>query len=171
MIVWGGEDYYLTPDPQSGGRYDPETDSWTPTTKIDAPSHRVPHTAVWTGFDSEMIVWGGYDFNKQGGRYCAAVMYTWYADDDSDGYGDPAGYDRQPGGTSAGHVLIAGDCDDTDPDVNPGEVEEDPYCADGIDNDCDGDTDGWTRAASWPAPTPTPTPTLTARSPAATTPA
>jgi len=30
------------------------------------------------------------------------------------------------------------DCDDTDPDVNPGAEE---ICDDGIDNDCDGDTD------------------------------
>ncbi len=32
-----------------------------------------------------------------------------------------------------------GDCDDDDPDVNPG---ADEICDDGIDNDCDGLTDG-----------------------------
>ena len=31
------------------------------------------------------------------------------------------------------------DCDDADPDINPGATEE---CGDDIDNDCDGDTDG-----------------------------
>ncbi|MGD8352694.1 MAG: MopE-related protein, partial [Pseudomonadota bacterium] len=31
------------------------------------------------------------------------------------------------------------DCDDTDPDINPG---EDEICSDGIDNDCDGLVDG-----------------------------
>jgi len=59
MVVWGG-----TRDPQgreyvnSGGRYDPLTDTWSPTTKTGAPWSRYFHTAVWTG--SRMIVWGGY---------------------------------------------------------------------------------------------------------------
>ncbi len=41
----------------SGGRYDPSTDSWTATTTINAPEARWAHTMEWTG--SEMIVWGG----------------------------------------------------------------------------------------------------------------
>ncbi|MEJ2142633.1 MAG: galactose oxidase, partial [Gammaproteobacteria bacterium] len=45
--------YYNT-----GGRYDPATDSWQTTATSDAPTGRIGHTAVWTG--SEMIVWGGY---------------------------------------------------------------------------------------------------------------
>jgi hypothetical protein len=56
MIVWGGVapgDVVL----DSGGRYDPATDSWSPTSNIDAPEPRVYDTAVWTG--EEMIVWGG----------------------------------------------------------------------------------------------------------------
>ena len=38
----------------SGGRYNPSTDSWTATATIGAPYPRGVHTAVWTG--SEMIV-------------------------------------------------------------------------------------------------------------------
>ena len=53
----------------TGGRYNPSTDSWTATSTI-APAGRWGHTAVWTG--SEMIVWGGgangTDLNT-GGRY------------------------------------------------------------------------------------------------------
>jgi N-acetylneuraminic acid mutarotase len=42
----------------TGGRYDPGSDSWTTTSVSgDAPSARTEHTAVWTG--SSMIVWGG----------------------------------------------------------------------------------------------------------------
>ena len=41
----------------TGGRYNPSTDSWTATSTTNAPAARVVHTAVWTG--SEMIVWGG----------------------------------------------------------------------------------------------------------------
>src|SRR5207244_2131644 len=52
-------------------RYNPSTNSWTPTGLTNAPLGRVVHTAVWTG--NEMIVWGGVDstFNdaNTGGRY------------------------------------------------------------------------------------------------------
>ena len=75
MIVWGGDDFSNT-----GGRYDPATDSWTPTSTLNAPSARRSHTAVWTG--SEMIVWGGRttglrqsvpEFLNTGGRYDPAT--------------------------------------------------------------------------------------------------
>src|SRR5213593_1634029 len=67
MIVWGGEDDILNPL-NTGGRYNPSTDSWTATSTTNAPDARVFHTAVWTG--SEMIVWGGVgtfsDLNTSG---------------------------------------------------------------------------------------------------------
>ncbi|HEY2046941.1 MAG TPA: hypothetical protein VGG93_10215, partial [Candidatus Udaeobacter sp.] len=70
MIVWGG-----TPDGinalNTGGRYNPSTDSWTATSTTNAPVARFFHTAVWTG--SEMIVWGGapdsLNYLNTGGRY------------------------------------------------------------------------------------------------------
>ena len=55
MIVWGGMPIYGYLN--NGGRYDPATDSWTPTSTTNAPDARYSHTAVWTG--NEMIVWGG----------------------------------------------------------------------------------------------------------------
>ncbi|MEJ5165896.1 MAG: hypothetical protein WHV67_02585 [Thermoanaerobaculia bacterium] len=73
MIVWGG---YTSTSPyytNTGGRYNPSTDTWTETSTTNAPSERSNHTAVWTG--SEMIVWGGhyYDYDSYflntGGRY------------------------------------------------------------------------------------------------------
>jgi N-acetylneuraminic acid mutarotase len=55
----------------TGGRYNPNANSWTPTSTTNAPDRRAGHTAVWTG--SEMIVWGGQDVNNlplnTGGRY------------------------------------------------------------------------------------------------------
>src|SRR5207248_118621 len=71
MIVWGGfagVTYFNT-----GGRYNPGTDSWTATSTTNAPEARAFLATVWTG--SEMIVWGGWigtsgSFNT-GGRYCA----------------------------------------------------------------------------------------------------
>lgn len=86
MIVWGGyhEDAggnyaYLN----TGARYNPQTDAWTPMSGVAAPVGRASHTAVWTG--TEMFVWGGYywDDNQgiyvyvaDGGRYDPAAN-TW----------------------------------------------------------------------------------------------
>jgi N-acetylneuraminic acid mutarotase len=59
MIIWGGAFldngyHYLN----TGGRYDPATDTWLVTSITNAPTARWLHNAVWTG--SEMIIWGGY---------------------------------------------------------------------------------------------------------------
>jgi len=70
MIVWGGDDLDHVLD--TGGRYNPATNSWTATSTTNAPLARRFHTAVWTG--SEMIIWGGTDgisYLNTGGRYCA----------------------------------------------------------------------------------------------------
>ena len=68
-IVWGGENG--STNLNTGGRYNPITDSWTPTSTTNTPT-QAGHTAVWTG--SEMIVWGGWGFPwNTGGRYCAAA--------------------------------------------------------------------------------------------------
>jgi N-acetylneuraminic acid mutarotase len=71
MIIWGGSTYnggnvYFN----TGGRYNPGTDSWAATNFTNAPSARGGHTVVWTG--NEMIIWGGFDnFGDlgTGGRY------------------------------------------------------------------------------------------------------
>ena len=72
MIVWGGG-YWMDNDDHvtlnTGGRYNPGTNSWTATSTVNAPTARADHTAVWTG--SEMIVWGGFYLTNTGGRYCA----------------------------------------------------------------------------------------------------
>jgi N-acetylneuraminic acid mutarotase len=71
MIVWGGiapgEIYHYV---NTGGRYNPSTDSWIATSTANAPSARAELTAVWTG--REMIVWGGHGegfVTNTGGRY------------------------------------------------------------------------------------------------------
>jgi hypothetical protein len=76
MLVWGGEGN--TGRLNTGGRYDPATDTWTAIATTSAPSARDGHTAVWTG--SEMLVWGGYDggYLNTGGRYDPATD-TWTA--------------------------------------------------------------------------------------------
>lgn len=81
MIVWGGlgtgsgTDQFLN----TGSRYNPVTDTWTPISQTNAPAGRYLHTAIWTG--SEMIVWGGFGNSSSGmlndgGRYNPATD-TW----------------------------------------------------------------------------------------------
>ena len=57
---------------------------------------------------------------------------TWYADADSDGFGD-AEASTVSCAAPSGYADDADDCDDTDPAVNPDAVE----VCDALDNDCD----------------------------------
>jgi len=66
-----------------------------------------------------------------------ATAGVWFADADGDTYGDPDNAVVacvQP----ADAVLDDHDCDDSDPGVHPGAEE----LCDGVDNDCDGESDG-----------------------------
>ena len=78
MIVWGGEGY--TQDPgesngvltrgalDTGARYHPATDTWTPMDSAVAPAARTEHTMVWTG--TEVIIFGGRStYNYSTGSY------------------------------------------------------------------------------------------------------
>ena len=79
MIVWGGQGGNPPASLNTGGRYDPVTDSWTSTSTINPAAARSGHTAVWTG--NEMIVWGGFgdtSYFNTGGRY-NPVTDSWVA--------------------------------------------------------------------------------------------
>ena len=71
MIVWGGSYEAWSAITNTGGRYDPATDTWnTTSTGANVPSARKRHTLVWTG--TTMIVWGGQNdvtSVNTGGRY------------------------------------------------------------------------------------------------------
>jgi N-acetylneuraminic acid mutarotase len=86
MIIWGGFGGQWGNDflHDNGARYNPESDSWKPVSKIGAPEARFDHSAVWTG--KEMLIWGGYTdsharyngahteaFVGSGGRYDPAT--------------------------------------------------------------------------------------------------
>jgi len=77
----------------------------------------------------------GYDDDCAGG-IDDGCLYRWFADTDGDGYGDPASYvdalEAPPG-----YVGDPSDCDDAEPSVHPDGCET----CDGLDNDCDGETD------------------------------
>jgi N-acetylneuraminic acid mutarotase len=84
MIVWGGCAFIndacrASQVTTGGGRYNPSTDSWSPTNTANAPDARYTHTAVWTG--NQMIVWGGWNDStavSTGGVYIPGTD-TWTA--------------------------------------------------------------------------------------------
>ena len=100
MIVWGGT-YYLdhtTYVTNTGGRYNPSTNSWTSTSLTNVPAVRESHTAVWSG--TEMIVWGGREYSPyytSGGWYNPTTN-SWIATEET---GAPTG--------RYGHVAIWSD--------------------------------------------------------------
>jgi N-acetylneuraminic acid mutarotase len=75
MIIWGGSDNVTGANTylNTGGRYDPATDTWTPTSMVNVPAPREAHSAVWTG--GLMVVWGGHNPSSlsTGGRYDPAT--------------------------------------------------------------------------------------------------
>ena len=78
MIIWGGYGGGGNNGLNTGGRYNPSTDSWVTTSLTGVPEGRLSHTAVWTG--AEMIIWGGLDNDllNTGGRYNPSTD-TWVA--------------------------------------------------------------------------------------------
>jgi N-acetylneuraminic acid mutarotase len=65
MIVWGGYAGYPTNFVNTGGRYDPIADTWSPTSTTNAPAAGPGHTAVWAG--TSMFIWAGVGAGS--GRY------------------------------------------------------------------------------------------------------
>jgi N-acetylneuraminic acid mutarotase len=69
ILVWGGIVSSFGGVADTGGIYDPSSDTWGPITDVGAPVARHSHTAVWTG--TEMLIWGGGDTSTSntGARY------------------------------------------------------------------------------------------------------
>jgi hypothetical protein len=107
MIVWGGRNYLwgagtgeLTLN--TGGIYDPDTDSWIPTPVTGAPEPRREHAAVWTG--KEMIVWAGTTQDDSGLHY----PNTGGVFDPSDASWTPTPTDGAPEGVNGVKALWTG---------------------------------------------------------------
>jgi N-acetylneuraminic acid mutarotase len=75
MLVWGGLNTQTDSAEflNTGGRYNPATNSWRPTSTLNVPTGRGAHSGLWTG--SEMIIWGGFTgvFPNTGGLYDPAT--------------------------------------------------------------------------------------------------
>ena len=135
MILWSGLTGGTGTTTDTGGRYNPVTNLWTPIALGDrTPVGRRNPTAFWTG--SEMLVFGGMSNAVEwgdGGRYCGCTLF--YQDADGDGHGNAAVFaDSCSGTVPPGYVSSADDCDDANPANFPGNIE----LCDGRDNDCNG---------------------------------
>jgi len=76
--------------------------------------------------------------NDCDGEYDEGLLFSvWYADLDGDGFGSDDDFYETCDGAPAGYLATNGDCDDADPNTNPGAVE----VCDLWDNDCDDDFD------------------------------
>ena len=74
MIIWGG---FNGGNLNTGGKYNPSSDTWITTSSINAPSARSSFAGIWTGI--EMIVWGGAGggYLNTGGKYSpSSDMWT-----------------------------------------------------------------------------------------------
>jgi hypothetical protein len=158
MVIWGG---FGTSYLGTGGRYNPATDVWSPTSTTGAPSGRYLHTAVWAG--GVMVVWGGQDASSvvdTGGRYdpgadtwtatsttgapsaryyhkaiwTGSLMVVWGGQDASSVLGTGGRYalGQSVDNDHDGFSECTGDCDDTQASVYPGA----PQICDGMNNDC-----------------------------------
>jgi hypothetical protein len=124
----GAEDYLheaaLANSPPSGTFYDPEGDG---TALQSLGVHEHWNNSTDKQYSRNLGTGNGIELVLVGACVCNDV--------DEDGYGDPA----------CGSCTYYGlDCDDSDPDVNPGALEGpdgDPTCTDTLDNDCDGSAD------------------------------
>ena len=117
MVVWGGQSNGLQNYSNRGGRYDPATRTWTPTSMINSPTARVSHTMVWTG--REVLLWGGYSGGTIRSDAGWAYSVDFSRDEDGDGF------------------KASCECDDNNPAIRPGAAE----LCDGVDNDCDSGID------------------------------
>jgi hypothetical protein len=54
MIIWG-DDF----GQNTGGKYDPAVDTWSPTSMVNAPAGRAKFSMCGPG--TRMIIWGGDD--------------------------------------------------------------------------------------------------------------
>jgi len=111
-----------------------------PIEACDQPAGAVPSSSDCDDDDAAVYpsapeVCNALDDNCDG-RVDEGLTATWYPDADDDGFGD-ASAPTETCNPSEGWVQVGRDCDDTAPTAFPGAVE----VCDGVDNDCDGETD------------------------------
>jgi N-acetylneuraminic acid mutarotase len=124
MIVWGGnskpflfagpngfdgaapEAVVGDPGPvNDGGIYDPVANAWRAISKLNAPSPRADHTAIWTG--NLLIVWGGGNAisNLAGGGIYDPETDTWVR---TSSLGEPSARDSHTAVWTGSRMIVWG---------------------------------------------------------------
>lgn len=93
---------------------------------------------------SETETCDGVDNNCSGDESDASDQSFFYADTDGDGFGD-SNLIETSCFASSGYVVLNTDCDDSEPDNFPGNIE----VCDGMDNNCSGDEADTTDGLEW----------------------
>ncbi len=117
VIVWGGYGCGGNCTLNTGGKYNPSTDSWAATTTTNAPQARWYHAAIWTG--SEMVVWGGTNgtnYLHTGGKYNPSAD-TWTA---TGTLNFPLGRIAHTAVWTGSEMIVWGGVDETFNDTNTG---------------------------------------------------
>jgi hypothetical protein len=130
-------------DGDGDGYGDPDT----PADSCDAPDGYVEDASDCDDSD-EAIHPGAEEVCDAKDNNCDGITdpsRTFYEDIDGDGYSAYGGLSMDGCSPDPGFAESMGDCDDSDPDINPDADEE----CDSVDNDCDGEVDeegaiGWT---------------------------
>jgi hypothetical protein len=92
----------------------------------------LPSETKCIGRESGYVVTGDPASRRDCNDRDAALCYPHYTDADGDGFGSPTPLCVP---AALGLAIVGGDCDDSDPNVQPGATE---LGADGVDSDCDG---------------------------------
>lgn len=71
MIAWGGKANGFNFATNTGGIYDPGSNSWVQTSTVGVSAKQY-HSAIWTG--SKMIVWGGWDSSTSNPTNTGAIF-------------------------------------------------------------------------------------------------
>jgi N-acetylneuraminic acid mutarotase len=166
MMIWGGKTAgFPSVLLNTGGTYDPATNSWSMTSPNGAPLARTRHSGVWTG--SNVVIWGGFvdepggsASTRTGAAYNPATD-RWFptslqnapagmsdhaavwADSGMIVWGgpNPGGgryvVDQGPDLDNDFYPVCAEDCDDTDPLIYPGAAE----ICNSVDDNCNAQID------------------------------
>ena len=127
--IWFEKQHLTCEDTDGDGYGDPASLACTHPGRDCADSNPDVNPGVREGPDGDPTCSDTLDNNCDGNVDLADLGCIECVDNDSDGYGSPA---------SGNCTYSESDCNDTDPDVNPGVPE---ICDNHIDDDCDGQID------------------------------